>query len=201
MFHVIDINLIEALRFLLTTGIGPFKCKEMRVSLFHFSGTQWVKEDITYQPPKFIDKRCQVMICRVNSFFDALNEQNSYDAFVKYSKELIAQLMFCLHRRSTDKKQLHIYLHPEKNSNDNGFTKYAGPEFNEIRIFCGNMNSKRQCAGTIIHEMGHAILPIGNGHNNFWFTTTACLMAAANLFVTNRSKEMPVVSITGSSIQ
>ena len=139
MFHVIDINLIEALRFLLTTGIGPFKCKEMRVSLFHFSGTQWVKEDITYQPPKFIDKRCQVMICRVNSFFDALNEQNSYDAFVKYSKEHIAQLMFCLHRRSTDKKQLHIYLHPEKNSNDNGFTKYAGPEFNEIRIFCGNM--------------------------------------------------------------
>ena len=58
------------------------------------------------------------MICRVNSFFDALNEQNSYDAFVKYSKGLIAQLMFCLHRRSTDKKQLHIYLHPEKNSND-----------------------------------------------------------------------------------
>ena len=67
-YHTININLKEALRFLRTTGIGPFTCKEIRVSLFHRSGSQWVKEDITCQPLRFTDKQCQVTVCRKNFF-------------------------------------------------------------------------------------------------------------------------------------
>ena len=113
----------------------------------------------------------------------------------------MAQLMFCLQKRNTDKKDLHIYLHPGIDSKVHGFTNNVDSDINEIHIFCGDMNSNRQCAGTIIHEMGHAILPKGNGHNNFWFTTSAYLVAVAHFFTTNRSKGLPVVSIKGPTLQ
>ena len=97
----------------------------------------------------------------------------------RFIQSTLSQLQIHLNERNDCFDQMEIYLYEKRNPECLGRTRFERTNLTPVRIelFIGNHHNVDGVIATLIHEIGHMLLPYHHQHYLIWKETTGLLLS------------------------